>query len=309
MLNSFAMEPRGPAEFCIQIDFLRQSESPARVFRAMTGLIEAFQDLDKQLVRSFDIKIEPVLILEDIEAGSIKAWLRTQLTEHDDKDLKNLNWKPAVGKYLVKAKYILIDFLTDKTEISDRTQLQTLQQKMLTAAEETNANAIPAYAPLTLPEVVNSINAVSTALVPLKAGDSAKYLTGDTQTDFNLLLAFSPESMERLLTKETISNQAVMILKVKRPDYLGEAMWDLRHESKQIEAKILDSEWLANFQSRKIDVRPGDALRATVRIDVEYGYDGEVVATHYSVLSVSEVVPAEEPRQTQLLERPTNENR
>lgn len=175
------------------------------------------------------------------------------------------------------------------------------------AAEETNVNAIPAYAPLSLPEVVISINSLSTALAPLVSGDTARFLTHDAEANFNLMLAVTPESMERLLTKEIISNEAVMILKVKRPDYLGEAMWDFRHESKQIQAKILDSEWLTKFQSRGIDVRPGDAIRATVRIEVEYGYDGEVVATHYSVLSISGVVPGEEPKQTQLLPRPENE--
>jgi hypothetical protein len=295
------MRERDNSEFCIQIDFQKESEKPARVFKAMTGLIEAFEEIDRNLVRSIDVQIESVLLLEDIEAGSIRAWFRNQLIAHDDKDIQNLNWKPVIGKYLVTTKYILIDFLSNKTEISDRAQLQNLQGRLLEAAEETNMKAIPAYAPLALPEVIKSINSVNSALTPLLTTDSAKFLTKDAQTNFNIQLRIAPETMEQLITKETITNEVEMILKVKRPDYLGDAMWEFRHETRTIPAKIIDLHWLTEFQARRVDVRPGDALRGRVRIEVEYGYDGEVVATHHAIVKVIAVVPAQEGGQGQLL--------
>ncbi len=289
------------AEFCITIDFQKQSESPARVFRAMTGLIEAFQEIDRELVRSVDLKIEPVLLLEDVETGSLKAWLRTQLVTQDDNDIKNLNWKPVVGRYLVKAKYLMVNFLSDKTEISDRAQLQGLQRDLLQAAEETNMKSIPAYAPLAMPKLVTGIEKISTALMPLGRQDSATYITQYNQTNFNLEFNIAPERIEQLLTKESIVNEAEMILKVKRPDYLGDAMWDFRFESRTIQAKVVDEEWLGRFQSREVDVRPGDALRARIQIEVEYGYDGEVVAVHHRILKVISVIALQEPGQQPLL--------
>jgi hypothetical protein len=231
----------------------------------------------------------------------LKAWLRSQLFAQDDKDISNLNWKPAVGRYLVRAKYLLVDFLSDKTEISDRAQLQALQGELLQAAEETNVKYIPAYAPLALPAVVDSMNLVSTALSPLLPNDSATFLTQSGQASFNITLKFAPESLERLITKETITNEAEMILKVKRPDYLGEAMWEFHHGGRAISAKIIDQNWLVQFQQRGIDVRPGDALRAWVKVEVEYGYDGEVVATHHSIKRVLAVVPSQTNLQVPLI--------
>ena len=93
------------------------------------------------------------------------------------------------------------------------------------------------------------------------------------------------------MTKEAIANTNQMILKVKKPDYLGESMWELKHDTKSFLAKILDTEWLKSFQQRKFDIRPGDSLRVELEIIVKYGYDSEVISTHYNVLNVNEILP------------------
>jgi hypothetical protein len=69
--------------FCIEIDFQKGSECPSRVFRTMTELIETFQEIDYSLIRSIDEKIEPVIIIEDIETGSLKTWLANKIVEAD----------------------------------------------------------------------------------------------------------------------------------------------------------------------------------------------------------------------------------
>jgi hypothetical protein len=51
------------------------------------------------------------------------------------------------------------------------------------------------------------------------------------------------------------------------------------------------NEWLEKFQARQIPIRPGDSVRALVETRVHYDQFGEVVASHYSVLEVHEVIP------------------
>ena len=108
-----------------------------------------------------------------------------------------------------------------------------------------------------------------------------------------------PEKIEEWLTQEVIKSKAEMILKVKRPDYLSEAQWEFRHESRIIDAKILDTEWLRGFQNRQYDVRPGDSLRVNVEINVKYGYDGEVVGSHHDIIKVMDILRT--PPQEQLV--------
>ena len=97
---------RSNADFCIEIDFEKGSESPTRIFRAMTELIDALQSVDKVLVSSIDVQIEPVLLLEDVESGSLRAWFRDHLENIPDDVLESADWKRAVGLYLKKAKYL-----------------------------------------------------------------------------------------------------------------------------------------------------------------------------------------------------------
>ena len=64
-----------PGDFCLEIDFERGSGDPKRVFRAMGELIEAYQELDVHLAHSIDVRLEPALVLQEVEAGSLRSWL------------------------------------------------------------------------------------------------------------------------------------------------------------------------------------------------------------------------------------------
>lgn len=279
------------ADFCIEIDFKKESEAPSRVFRALSDLIDAFHSLDIDLAQSVDSQIEPILLLEDIQIGSIKTWLRYILNAVEDDALKNLDWKPAVGKYLVKAKYLMINFLSGKTEITDRKQIEYLNGELLKLAQDTNVRHIPAYSPLPPQKLLQHIEQMTLATTSLTEEDKVRYITKDEEIPFNLSFRIVPEAIEDLLTRETIESTLEMILKVKKPDYLGESKWEFRHENRTIHVKILDAEWLADFQTRKVDVRPGDSIRAKVRIITKYGYDFNVVSIHYEIKEVLAVIP------------------
>jgi hypothetical protein len=276
--------------FCIEIDFQKGSESPSRVFRTMTELIETFQAFDNNLVQSIDPSIETVALIEDIESGSIRAWLATVLKVIDDDALKALDWKKQVGKYLVKAKYIAIEYMQGKTEIKNKEEIEQLEQEILQAAIETDVTHIPAYSLPNRQKLISNIDKISKSLTYLNDNDRAVYRTPEKEVEMNKAFNIVPETIQQLLTREVLTSKQEMILKVKKPDYLGDSRWDLRHENKIISVKVKDYEWLDQFQSRQIDVRPGDSLRADVEIKVMYGYDYEVVDSQYDIIRVKEVL-------------------
>jgi hypothetical protein len=94
----------------------------------------------------------------------------------------------------------------------------------------------------------------------------------------NLSVRWNIEDIEAMAVKETVEFPiAPMILAVKKPDYLGDSKWELRHGKRAISAKIEDVLWLKQFQGRQVDVRPGDAIRCVVRIEHLYGHDNELL--------------------------------
>ena len=290
-------------DYCIQIQFERRTEDPARVFRSMQALIETFQEFDNSLVKSIDSNIKPILILEDIEAGSIKSWLSSALEAVDDDALKNLDWKPAVGKYLVKAKYCTVDFLNGKTKISSLFDVKQLEDKINEAAKETDVKWLSVYEKIPTNKLLHSLERISTSLSHLQKNDKASYLTEHEKVDFNLEFGLAPESIEELLTKDTIISQSEMILKVKKPDYLGESKWDFRHGGKSFPAKIIHKEWLDSFQNRQIDIRPGDSIRAMIEMMNKYDFNGELIGTDYNILQVIEVIRTNNPKQIDMFNK------
>lgn len=295
------------ADFCIKIDFERKSGNPARVFEAMSELIKAFQLFDKDLISSIDSKIEPVMFLEDIEIGSLKTWFISVLRGAPDEAIKDLDVKKAIGLYLVKAKYILLNRLEGKTLISDSSEIQDIQYEMVQEAEKTDVKQFPNYTPIPLQKIVQNIDNINNALLNLNENDRASLITSFGEANFNLELNFSPESIEDLITKEKIDSVSTMILRIKKPDYLGTSMWDFRHGTRLISAKICDINWLEKFHSRKVDIRPGDSFRARVNCTVKYGYDFSVVGTSYDVLEVIEIIYISESVQGSL-NLPDNDN-
>ena len=189
------------ADFCIEIDFEKNRENPTRVFKTMANLIEEFEALDRELVRSISGGIEPVLLLEDIESGSIKAWLKQFVDGIDDDALKGLDWRPQVGKYLVSAKYCFVNFLDKHTTITDRGEIADLKQELLSAAEETDVLHIPAYSPMPDARIAGTLRELTGAVSHLRDGDSAKFIgPGNKEASFNLEFSISPETIDNLLT-------------------------------------------------------------------------------------------------------------
>ena len=67
-------------------------------------------------------------------------------------------------------------------------------------------------------------------------------------------------------------------------------MWDFRYGNNSISARIEHVEWLGEFQKRRADVRPGDALRCRVRIEALYDHDNELMSERHYIEHVHEVL-------------------
>jgi hypothetical protein len=213
-----------------------------------------------------------------------------------------LDWKKGVGAYLVRAKYRIIEFLAAREKITSRAELQELQTEIKELAAASDVTHLPSYQPPSLVKLIRNFEAVEIGLSHLTPNDAAFYETGEQRVEMNRAFHVEPGTIEQLLTRETIRNEVNAILKVKKPDYLGESMWQLVYEERAVEAKIADTQWLARFQNREIDVRPGDSLRALFEVTAHYGFENQVIATHYRVLKVDSIVPAAAPGQSLLLE-------
>jgi hypothetical protein len=132
---------------------------------------------------------------------------------------------------------------------------------------------------------------------PLSAGDSVSYLSSEPKTEFNRSFQVIPDALTDLLVRERITSETQMILVIKRPDFLGDARWEFRHDRRIFEARISDARWLTEFRAGTVVIHPGDALRSVVLSTVRYGFDGEVVDSQHEIIRVDGVIHTLRPSQ------------
>lgn len=294
------MKDRTDSDFCIEIDYQKGSGSPSRVFRAMSDLIDALQETDQALIRSIDGRLESVMLLEDVETGSVRSWIRQAVNSVDDAALESGDYKKVVGKYLVKSKYVIIRFLDKRIDLANAKDLKELESELSELAEETQVRRLSAYQPVPREKLVGSIEKINNALAPLNDDDRATFITGDEKVEFNLTLHIAPETVEELITAEIIDSVSTMIVKVKKPDFLGASQWEFHWDNRTIPATILDLDWLADYQNGRVMLSPGDAIRAEVLTRVQYGFARDVVGTRYGIVKVLEVIPKDASYQAPL---------
>ena len=176
--------PPQDADFALFIDFKKGKGDPQRVFKTADQMIQALQKLDKTFCRSVDSSIEPIMVLEDIEAGSLKIWLKNILESADDQAIKDIDWRRAIGKYLVRAKYIYLQWANKP---DGQESLTDLGKNITKIAEETDVKHFPDYAPPNSQDLIRSTKDIDIAKSNLVSGDSMQYISKDDKpVDFEL---------------------------------------------------------------------------------------------------------------------------
>ena len=191
----------GGEEFGLRRFSQRRGESAARV-QATVAMINVLQRLDHAICGSVDVSIEPLMVLEEIEAGSLIVWLKNILHRVDDRALLELDWKPIVGKYLVRAKYAYVNW-ANKGE-SERA-LNALAREFQQIASETDVKRFPDYAPPSTARLAEATKAVEQAKSYLVEGDKISYVVPDQPpADFDLAVQWTDEQLHNMLVKETV---------------------------------------------------------------------------------------------------------
>jgi len=277
--------------FSLFIDFAKSEGDPSRVFRAMGSLVDAFATLDQQLIGILGEEIETEMILDEVQTGSIRSLLRSLLLSIPDAALSELDVKKLIGHYLVKGKYLIVEWLNKNDKIENIEQVRVLEGELITLAEQTGVKRIPAYNPINSRKLLSHINSMQMAIKVLDEKDTVRYESPFGSVEIPRSLHVNETLIRDILTREILISEDTRLVKVKKPDYLGKSKWVLKYAGHSIEASMDDHEWLERFQSNQVSLNPGDSLRVLMHVEVSYGYNSEIVHINHMVRHVFGVVP------------------
>lgn len=298
-MSDNATMPRPPDMFAIEIDYRAGIDAPSRVFKALADMVEAAERADRLLARSISVEVEPVLLLEDIEKGSVRSWLRSSIKGLPDHVIASGEVKKLVGHFLVRGKRAIIAWADRHPTITTRDEVVELQDEIRTLADHTQVNRIPAYTAPTVSELAQTALDFRDAAAQLGDGEAMRYRVATETLPVSRTFDVAPEHLEELVTARSLQSRARMIVKVKKPDFLGSSKWELHHGRRTIYAAVEDGDWLARFRGRDPSalLAPGDAIDVEMRVDAAYGHDSELVRETYSIERVLGVIPP--PSQTE----------
>ncbi|WP_156942736.1 hypothetical protein [Mesorhizobium sp. L48C026A00] len=291
-------EPPMPPESDIEIkiDFLEGQGSAARVFDIAANLIKAFEDLDRVLITAVDSRISTALILEDVQKSSLKIWLRNFLEAADDQALKDVDWKPQVGKYLVKAKYVALEWLDRAVDADHPAQIEDLTAKMRDLAEETDVRHFPDYPPTNPTRLAQPLDAIQRIKGQFEEGEKLTITLDKTDYTVNLKQQWLPsENLPEIPIEQELSNEMDMVLIIRKPDFLAKSQWQFKHGRVSLSATMDVPDWIRDFHHGKYPIKPGDALRLRMRFEYRYEANGDLIDQKMTVIKVYGVIQSAGP--------------
>jgi hypothetical protein len=284
--------PRPTADFSFRIVFKKGQGDPRRIFDAASELIDGFEQLDEAIAGSVDAKLQPLMVLEDIKAGSIRVLLSSLLKNIDDEGLRQGEIKKAIGPALVKAKYAAIGYLDKDKEIATSGAIE-LRETLRNLAATSDLRRLGDYAPIHEAKLVAALDSLQDGKRLLGPKDKLMLeAPGHKTYSVDLTKTWDPSeviSLDKTTTEKY--SEGEIILTIRKPDMVGNSKWLFSRGKFPVFAKITDEEWLARFHDRKVKgLHSGDAMRCKVRFTYIFDDKGNLIDEQLEITKVLEII-------------------
>lgn len=275
--------------FEVVIDF-SSGDSPNTLFRSISDLFDALQQLDVTLAETLGLQIQNSISLERVKEGSLKTILKNILQDIPDDALRDGEFKKVVGHFLLKAKYAILKWCQDTPKLYSPEQVKKLQEEILDLAKRSEINHLPAYIEPNKIKLLSNISLLQKSTSRLLDSEDVYFYSNYGDVRISKGIEISDNIVNEVLTKEIKTQEVNALLKVKKPDYLGKSKWSFVYSGHAVDVSITDVEWLEDFQTNKEVVQPGDSIKGVLIISSYLGYEDEILKETYELSRVNEVV-------------------
>lgn len=284
------LEPQNiEGEIGLVIDYEPGITLAVDVLQAAMEMVGALDRLDSALLSSVNSSLQPVSVLNDIQHSSIKMLLTRALKNAPDELISNLDSKKWVGGILLKGKYRLLQNLE-----ADAPQVNAVLRDMAADYQAAPAGLI-GYSTPKVSEVLDALDGVVQARAALPGQRM------EVQTELgDVIIPFAQKREERSVNaspQHSVTNTGVEFFKIKSPDMLGSAQWQVIRNGRTTRVDLLHQKWLEAYQMREFSLLPGDSLKCEFEETISYDRDGNEVERHLAIIQVLQVIsPPVQPK-------------
>jgi len=272
----------------IKLNYKPGSSKPSRIFSSMAQIIESTRRTDEILARSINCRISTDQILDEIQVGSLVAKIR-EFIEIEDNTFCKEGSERNIGNYISRGKKEFMKALQGK-KMDSSSDIGELSGTIESIAEQENLKPLGFSKPNPV-DIANNLKEISDSTIELTTDENIEYSSSDGDT-----IKLQPqtevfiEKIKQQLAEKTIKSDRNIILKIKKPDYLGDSKWEFRHDKRAFYAKIEDESWMDDFRTKKIFIGPGDALEVRMETLDQYDDKGNLVNSQHSIKNVDKVI-------------------
>lgn len=285
------MAKRIEVSYTLRLAYEPGARDPSRLFSAMARAIEAFRQVDLLLARSVGRELSYEQTLESFEVGSFITRIKEAFEYSQAQELEEASDSGAVS-FVKHGRSRIVKTLTENPKIESTEPVEKLAEELDGIARETNVSNSLSYRPLREVDLVEGLDELSQPVRGLTGRESLIFSGDEDEPQEMPRDAFvARREIESSIIRRTIITERETILKIKRPDYLGNAKWEFKHGRALVPAKILDARWLDDFHERRAQTGPGDSLSVKVQVTEEYDKNGNLVRETTEILEVREIIP------------------
>jgi hypothetical protein len=268
------------SDVIIKVSFNADSVPAARSFLATEKLAAALLATAQALLPTLNLALDAVAILEDLRSSTLTSWFSFQARSTLENDEQEKSRIPC--EYIEGATLAVLAWLQAPPE---GWRLSNLKEDIRSSAQAASAASWRSYAPLSEEALLQIIRAWSTVTESLVPSESHEVTIGSGTVIVDAGLSIPPPDV--LWPPEIVVSEKVeLILIVEKPDYFGEGCWELRHGNARFSVVGMPRRWLQDFRERRIDVRPGDAIRCKVLMQRNYARGGEMTKEDLEILEI-----------------------
>jgi hypothetical protein len=282
-------------EYEIKLDFISGDNDPEKLFIATANAIKYFKTIDNMLAKTLSKNNTISTSLISVEHGSLRSYIRTKIEGNDDElqpvvEIQDI--EERIQNYLHQGRKKITQGLLEFKESEDIKELVTAIE---TVAKSTGVNEEPFYALPSEHEIMEVLDSAEQATETLDENTRIYYrFQDDLPVELPKRLQIEKTLFQEEEGRKTVDSERLLILKVKKPDFLGDSRWEMKHGRNTIICKIEDKEWITKFKNKKILVFPGDSLECNVKIIEEYDPKGNLIKSDYQITEVLNVIQGEE---------------
>ena len=224
-------------QYSIKFDFDKGTRSPSEVFSKMSVLSDGFCSLDLICceVIGYDLLAKQQLV--GVEYASIRATILNILKSIDDKDIEDLNWKRIIGKILVKCKAKAVEFLENNHPATNNDLIE-FQGEISEIINQSNIGRDLAFKPPKISKLARSLVLLNSASIETATDERILLIQDGRELKVLRNYVITEERRIEILTEEKHVFRDRATVLVKKPDYLGNSMWEVIYNKKKESMRI-----------------------------------------------------------------------